>query len=128
MINRYLDILAGALGKSHIGALEVDNWFNESTDKITTWLVGLSTGTIALLMASKSIVVSKGTINVVLILLTISIISGCLGRIVFLFAARLYKEITSLLQLHLDIAKTPYFPRQLRQSDTATDIFFYIRA
>jgi hypothetical protein len=103
----------------------------EQLDKILVWIVGLSSGTILLILSNyKSISefhISNGSIKILFLLLCASIIFGIVGRIVYAITRYYYIPLTLNFEIDLLAEKVPYTPRFLSEKESSIELFQIIK-
>ena len=102
---------------------------SEIFDRVIVWLVGLSTGTIVLIVSSleKLSFFSKTSVNTILFFLVSSVISGVLGRIFFAVGVYIGYFLSAQFSIRLKMNELQHDPRMLDESDTSEDVYEYFR-
>lgn len=129
MENSYKELISGRYSDWSKSAVEQGFKLIEHFDKIITWLISLSTGSIVLIFSSyeKLTFVSRDTINTTLAFLFISILLGLLGRVIYAAAVYFGYHLTVSLGLQYRLFDLPIQPREITESDTASDIYHYFQ-
>ncbi|MBL7759084.1 MAG: hypothetical protein JNK08_00140 [Sediminibacterium sp.] len=128
MNKSHVELLAEIFKEFHKDLKEQGTKLSEFFDKIIVWLIGLSTGAIALIFSSleKLNFVTKQTINWTLIFLVISILCGILGRVLYAVASYIAYSFSALFDLQLKMLEFPHNPRKISETETSEMIYQYM--
>jgi hypothetical protein len=103
----------------------------EQLDKVLVWVVGLSGGTILLVLSNyKSISefhISYRSIKVLFLLLCTSIILGIVGRIIYAITRYYYAPLMLNFEMDLLTENVPYTPRLLSGKEKSSELFEIIK-
>lgn len=121
----YIEIFAEVYKDFHKDLKSQQDKISEFFDKIIVWLIGLSTGAIALIFSSldKLTFVCKSTINWTLGFLVASILFGIVGRIFYAVATYLGYKFSSLFDFEIKLLEIPHKPRKLQDDESAEVIY-----
>lgn len=129
MIKNYIREFSKDYREYHKEVRATGKWLNELIDKILVWILSLSTGSIVLLFSSidKVKFASKESIDAIVILLTISIFAGVIGRVIYAVSIYINNELSESLESSLRALALPYHPYILRGDETAEEVYELIK-
>jgi hypothetical protein len=121
----YIEIFAEVYKDFHKDLKSQQDKISEYFDKIMVWLIGLSTGAIALILSSleKLTFINKSTINWTLGLLVASILLGIVGRVFYAIATYLGNKFSALFDFEIKLLEIPHKPRKLQGDESAEVVY-----
>lgn len=128
-MKQYIEVFSD-IYKDYIKDLESgSNTLSENLDKIIVWIIGLSTGSIALIFASTGKIdfIKQDTINVTLLFLLLSIVFGVVGRGISGISSYIGYHLNSQFKFKLCLLDFPYNERKLEGNEVAEIIYEYIK-
>lgn len=125
MKKNYIEIFGEVYRDFHKDLKSQQEKISEFFDKIIVWLIGLSTGAIALIFSSidKLAFINKATINWTLGFLAGSILFGIVGRVFNAIATYLNYKFSAMFDFEVKLLEIPHKPRKLQGDESAEVIY-----
>jgi hypothetical protein len=125
MKKTYIEIFGEVYSDFHKDLKNQQEKISDFFDKIIVWLIGLSTGAIALIFSSldKLKFIDKVTLNWTLGFLAGSILFGIVGRVFNAIATYLGYKFSAIFDLEVKLLEIPHKPRKLHGNESAEVIY-----
>jgi hypothetical protein len=94
---------------------------NNNIDKTIVWIISLAAGAIVLILSNldKINFVPTAIVKYVIVFLSISVITGILGRISLIVSVGIENHFSDMYNLELSLLEIPYKPSTIRGNETA---------
>ncbi|GEM_PF-2643353 len=101
---------------------------SDNNDKLIVWIVGISTGSIALILSAKNNIdlLPQESLRSIIFFFVVTIILGVVGRALSAISSLIGFKLNSIFFYNLKTSEIPHAVRNLTGEENAETIYFYL--